>query len=179
MDASLLSSLHVVSWAVWAAFVADFLVRVVLAEQRSTYIYRHWYDVVLIALPMLRPLRLLRLLTFARVLDRVVSRGLVGRVTVYVLGAAVTAVLLGSLAELDAERGAADANITTFPDALWWAFTTVTTVGYGDRYPVTTQGRVVAGALMLIGIAVVGAVTAAIAAWFIEHLNDSGTNESA
>lgn len=134
------------------------------------YVMRHWYDVVLIAAPMLRPLRLLRLLAFARILHRSAVGGLAGRVSVYVFGVALMAVGLGALAVLDAERGAPEANITSAGDALWWACTTVTTVGYGDRFPVTTEGRIVAVALMLVGIAVVGSVTAVIAAWLIESV---------
>jgi voltage-gated potassium channel len=77
---------------------------------------------------------------------------------------------LGSLAILDAEQDAPHANITTFGDALWWAATTVTTVGYGDRFPVTTQGRFIAVALMAVGIGLVGAVTAAVAAWMVRQV---------
>jgi len=78
---------------------------------------------------------------------------------------------------LDAERDAPDASITTFGDALWWTITTISTVGYGDRYPVTVQGRVVAGALMVAGIALLGVVTASIASWFVESVraNDRET----
>ena len=82
------------------------------------------------------------------------------------------AVGLGALAVLDAERDAPGANITTAGDALWWAATTVTTVGYGDRYPVTTTGRFVAVALMVVGIAVVSALTAVIASWLIDNVQD-------
>ena len=89
---------------------------------------------------------------------------------VYVAGAAHFAVTLGALAVLDVERNAPDANITSAGDALWWACTTVTTVGYGDRFPVTTQGRFIAVALMLVGIAVVGSLTAVIATWLIENV---------
>lgn len=86
------------------------------------------------------------------------------------MGTAIAAVGLGALAILDAEQSADDANIVTLGDALWWATTTVTTVGYGDRFPVTTEGRFVALALMLVGIALIGSVTAAVAAWFISQV---------
>jgi len=76
---------------------------------------------------------------------------------------------LGAIAVLDAEQDAADSNITTFGDALWWACTTVTTVGYGDRYPVTLEGRAVAVVLMIVGIGVVGAVTASVATWLMNR----------
>lgn len=77
---------------------------------------------------------------------------------------------LGAIAVLDVEQDHAGANITTFGDALWWATTTVTTVGYGDRYPVTTPGRFIAVVLMLVGIAVVGTVTGSVAAWLVTNV---------
>lgn len=121
----------------------------------------------LIVLPILRPLRLLRLLAFARVLNRSAASSLAGRVSAYVAGTAIMALFLGAIAILDVEQDAAGANITTFGDALWWSATTVTTVGYGDFYPVTTQGRFIAVAVMLVGIALVGAITASVATWMI------------
>jgi voltage-gated potassium channel len=170
IDPDLENVLTIASWTVWAAFALDFVARVWLAEPRLAYVVHHWYDVVLMVAPMLRPLRLLRLLAFARILNRSAVGGLAGRVAIYVGGVAVMAVGLGALAVLDAERGAPDANIETAGDALWWACTTVMTVGYGDRYPVTTQGRFIAVALMLVGIAVVGSVTATIASWLIHNV---------
>jgi hypothetical protein len=79
---------------------------------------------------------------------------------------------VAALAALDAERGDPDANILDFGDALWWAITTMTTVGYGDRYPVTTTGRIVAGGLMVGGIALLGTVTATLASLLIERVAD-------
>lgn len=167
MDSDVAGFLNVVSWTVWGAFAADFAIRLILAEDRRRYALRHWYDVALIALPVLRPLRLLRLVAFVRVLDRSAASSLAGRVAVYVTGSAALAVGLGALATLDAEQDARGANILSFGDALWWACTTVTTVGYGDYFPVTTTGRVVAVGLMLVGIGLVGAVTATVAAWIL------------
>lgn len=71
---------------------------------------------------------------------------------------------------LDAERNAENATITTFQDALWWTLTTMSTVGYGDRYPVTTEGRLVAALLMIGGIALLGVITGTIASWLVEKL---------
>lgn len=78
-------------------------------------------------------------------------------------------VLVGALTVLDAEREGDDPTIVTFGDALWWSLTTVTTVGYGDMTPVTGTGRAVAAALMLVGISLLGAITASVAAWFIDR----------
>jgi len=179
LDPSVESFLAVVSWTVWAAFALDFLVRLALAERRGSYALRHWYDVALIALPMMRPLRLLRLLTLARFLGRTINRNLAGRVTVYVVGTTIASLFLAALAILDVERGQPGANITTLGDAIWWSFTTVTTVGYGDYYPVTTAGRLVAVALSLVGIALIGSITAAIASWFVEQAKIERTAEQA
>lgn len=172
LDQSFIGFLTAVSWTVWAAFALDLLIRLVLADDRRSYALRHWYDVALVALPLLRPLRLLRLMALLRILDRSAASNLAGRVLVYVSASAAVAVGLGALATLDAEQDASGANITAFGDALWWASTTVTTVGYGDRFPVTTEGRLVAVALMVVGIGLVGSVTAAVAAWIlgrVEH----------
>lgn len=170
LDSDLAGFLTVVSWTVWAAFAVDLVIRLALAEERRRYALRHWYDIALVTLPVLRPLRLLRLLALLRILDRSAAGSLAGRVLVYVSGAAVASVGLGALAALDAERDADGANITTFGDALWWAATTVTTVGYGDRFPVTTTGRCVAVVLMLVGIGLVGCVTASIATWLLDRV---------
>ena len=156
-------------WVTWAMFAADFIVRVVLAERRERYVLRHWLDVLIIALPLLRPLRLLRLVTLLKVLNRRATHGLRGRVAIYVAGGSALLAFCGALAVLSAERGRGG-NIASFGDAMWWAVTTMTTVGYGDRYPVTAQGRWVAVALMLSGIALLGVVTATLATWLVEHV---------
>ncbi|WP_052462619.1 potassium channel family protein [Nigerium massiliense] len=85
---------------------------------------------------------------------------------------------VGALAVLDAEREFPGGNITTFGDALWWAFTTMTTVGYGDLYPITTMGRFVAVGLMLGGIAILSTVTAAISSWMVERVRDEVSREA-
>lgn len=178
LDPDLRTILEIASWTVWVAFVIDFAARLYLADGRRSYALSHWYDVALILLPMLRPLRLLRLLAFARVLNRSAAGSLVGKVSTYVAGTAVMALGLGAIAVLDAEQDVSGANITTFGDALWWSATTVTTVGYGDRFPVTTAGRFVAVALMLVGIACIGAITAAVAAWLVAQVETDARAEA-
>ncbi|WZH52164.1 MAG: potassium channel family protein [Nocardioides alkalitolerans] len=172
LDPDVRTFLRTVSWTVWGAFAVDFAIRMTLAHDRRRYAVRHWYDVALILLPLLRPLRVLRVLAFMRVLQRTAAGGLAGRATTYVLGTALISLFLGAVAVLDAEQDARDANIRTFGDALWWATTTVTTVGYGDRFPVTFQGRLIAVVLMLVGIGAVGVVTAALAAWLVSHVRE-------
>lgn len=167
LDPDVATTLLVASWTVWAAFAIDFAVRIVLADRRWAYARSHWYDVALIVLPMLRPLRLLRLLALARILNRSATSSLVGRVSTYVIGTAVMVTVLAALALLDVEQDADGANITTFGDALWFSAATVMTVGYGDRVPVTGEGRLIAVALMIVGIATVGAIIASITGWIV------------
>ncbi|NDD52054.1 MAG: two pore domain potassium channel family protein, partial [Actinobacteria bacterium] len=74
-----------------------------------------------------------------------------------------------------AERGAEGSNIKDFGDGIWWAFTTVTTVGYGDRFPITGEGRFLAVLLMIMGISLVGVITASVASWFVKMSNNETT----
>lgn len=157
-----------VVWVTWAIFFGDYLVKLTLAPSRQRWFLRNLHELAVLALPVLRPLRLLRLVLLLRVLHRTAGNRLRGRIVTFVVGAAVILVYCGALAVLDAEQNAEGANITSLGDALWWALTTITTVGYGDQYPVTVLGRVVAGALMVSGIAVLGVVTASMASWLVE-----------
>ena len=161
-----------VAFAAWVLFVADYLARVWVARDRWQYFTKHLLDLLIVALPALRPLRLLRLVVLFRILNRKAAATLRGRVPLYVTISASTLVVCAALAVLDAERTAAGSNIKTFGSALWWAVVTVTTVGYGDHFPVTLQGRVVAGGLMIGGVALIGVVTASFAAWFIDRVRD-------
>ncbi|WAZ25424.1 potassium channel family protein [Streptomyces cinnabarinus] len=81
-----------------------------------------------------------------------------------ILGAVM---LVGSWAVVAAEEGTRGANLTTYPRALWWSIETATTVGYGDFFPVTFWGRVIATVVMVVGITTYGMVTAALATWFV------------
>jgi voltage-gated potassium channel len=168
-----------VAWAAWAIFAVDYFTRVALAADRRRYVVRHLQDLAVIALPLLRPLRLLRLVTVITALNRRAGSSLRGRVAVYVVGGTALLAGVAALAMLDAERAAPDANITGFGDALWWAVTTITTVGYGDRYPTTVQGRAIAVGLMIAGIALLGVVTATLASWLIERVREESTADRA
>ena len=161
-----------VQLAAWAIFLLDYLARVWAAKHRRRYFTKHILDLVIVALPALRPLRLLRLVILFRVLNRRAAATLRGQVPLYVSVSAATLVICAALAVLDAERAAAGSNIKTFGDAIWWAVVTVTTVGYGDHFPVTLQGRFVAVGLMIGGVALIGVVTASFAAWFIDRVRD-------
>jgi voltage-gated potassium channel len=165
--------LEAVMWATWAIFAVDYLANLWLAKSRGNWFVRNLHELLIVALPFFRPLRLLRLVTLLSVLHRTLGDTLRGRVVTYVVGSAAMLVFVGALAVLDVEQSAPDAKIVTFGDALWWAITTITTVGYGDMYPVTALGRTVAAALMMSGIAVLGVVTASIASWLVQRVEDT------
>lgn len=153
---------------VWLAFAVDYAVRYRLAPDRRHYVRHHLIDLLALVAPFLRPLRLLSLIgifgTSARRAGDDVRNGLA-----FIAGLATLLVVSSAALVVEAEREAEGANITDFADALWWATVTITTVGYGDRFPVTQEGRAVAGLLMVVGIALLGLITAAVATWFVKH----------
>jgi voltage-gated potassium channel len=161
-----------VTWITWTVFALDYVVRLTLSRRRARFLVRHVVDLTVVVLPLLRPLRLLRLVTVLSLMNRHAAGSLRGRVAIYVAGSTTLVLFCASLAVLDAERSNPEANIRTFADAGWWATTTVTTVGYGDRYPTTGTGRLVAVGLMLAGIALIGVVTASFASWLLDKVRE-------
>ena len=164
--------LQVVEWVTWGAFAVDYFMRLRLAGPRGRWFVRHLPDLAVVALPVLRPLRLLRLVALLSIFQRAAGNSLRGRVVTYALGSTVILVYVAALAVLEAERDLPHATITTFGDALWWAAATITTVGYGDVTPISTTGRFIAVGLMVGGIALLGTVTATIASWLVEQVNE-------
>lgn len=160
----------VAMWVIWVLFAIDYIVSLTLARPRGRWFVRNLHNLAIVVLPVLRPLRLLRLVTLIGVLHRASGSAFRGRATIYVIASATLLVLVAGLAVLDAEQNAAGANITNIGDAFWWAFVTITTVGYGDFFPVTLTGRLIAVGLMIAGIALIGSVTATFASWFVEQI---------
>src|SRR5664279_5598603 len=156
----------------WAIFVVDYFVRLFLAKDKRKWFVRNLLDLAIVVLPMLRPLRLLRLVAVLAVFQRIGGTHLVGRVVLYVSVSTVMLIFVGSLAMLSVERHQPGATITSYGDALWWAVVTMTTVGYGDMYPVSAEGRLIAVALMVGGIALLGVVTATAATWLIQKVSE-------
>jgi voltage-gated potassium channel len=164
--------LWVVSWIVWGLFIVDYVVRLYLASNRWHWFVRHLLDFAIVALPLVRPLRLLRLLVLIDVLQKAIGNAFRGRIVVYTVSGVLLLIYTSSLAVFDKERFLPGATINSFGKALWWSITTVTTVGYGDVYPVTNTGRIIAVLLMIGGISLVGVVTAALASWIIERVSE-------
>jgi voltage-gated potassium channel len=179
LSAGARATLAAIDLGIWAVFLAEYLARLFVAPDRLRFILRNPFDLLLVVIPVLRPLRLLRSVTLIRAarLTRIgagagrVAREsrvrLASRAALLAVGSAAILILATAVMELDVERTAAKATITTFSDALWWAVSTITTVGYGDHYPVTQAGRAIGIALMIAGVGIFGVVAASAATWFI------------
>ncbi|MFE5208192.1 potassium channel family protein [Streptomyces sp. NPDC056600] len=153
--------------AVWLLFALDYAARWRRSGQGPRFVRTHWLDTLVLLLPLLRPLRIVRLyeaVTHRRGRPRF---SLQARVMFY---AGVSVLLIGfagALAVYQQERGAPGATIRTFGDSVWWTCSTLATVGYGDVTPVTPVGRTIAVALMACGLALLGAVTGSFASWLM------------
>ncbi len=161
-------ALDSIQWVVWGVFAIDVAFGLATSANRKQYVKTHPLEILSVALPVLRPLRLLRLVTIGSL---VIQRVAVGRQFAILLKVFLFSVLISYIAAVQltiVERPIEGANIKSFGDGLWWALTTVTTVGYGDRYPTTTEGRAIAFGLMLVGISLMGVITASVAAWFVK-----------
>ena len=165
--------------AVWVLFGVDYLVRLALASSRSRWFLHHLPDLAVIALPILRPLRLLRLVTLVGIMQRSAGTALRGRITLYTAGSAALLIFTSALATLDAERHEPGSSIRSFGQALWWALTTITTIGYGDTVPVSTEGRCIAALLMIGGVALIGVVTATLASWIVSLVEEENAEQEA
>jgi voltage-gated potassium channel len=161
-----LTSAVIVSYAL---FVVDYVVRLTLAREHKRWLAGHLFDLAVVILPLLAPLRLTVL---AGIAEKALSSAARGRAVVYTGCAAVLLVYAASLAMLQAERASPHASITNFGQAVWWAMTTVTTVGYGNVAPVTVMGRVVAAFLMIGGIGLVGSMTGTLASWIVQRVGE-------
>lgn len=166
-------------FAICAFFMGEFIYRFTKAESKSKFMRWGWVD-LLSSVPMvdtLRAGRLLRLIRLIRVirafkttksfLDFVFANRAKGTFTsVFVL--AVLLIFFSSIAILEVET-TPESNIKSAEDAIWWTYTTITTVGYGDKYPITTEGRILAMILMTFGVGLFGTFTAYVASVFVSH----------
>ena len=176
---------------IWGVFLVEYVVKLVLAPMRWQFVKHNPLDLVVVLVPFLRPLRLVRSARALRItrLARLGAfagegaeksrRALHVRGVGYVVAVTLSLVTVLSAVVYDLERNARGSNIKTWPDALWWAASTASTVGYGDKVPVTTGGRVAALVLMVSGIALLGVITASLATVFLSHSRAEARREEA
>jgi voltage-gated potassium channel len=176
------TALLAVELSLWAIFVAEFTSRFAAARDRRAYLRGHWIDAVAL-IPAARAFRLLRILRLLRLFRAFAgifrALGAVERFTSHrtLIGLFIAwlsvAVICGAafyFAEVDFNP-----QIQTPVDALWWAITTLTTVGYGDVYPLTPEGRLAGSALMIVGITLWAAVTGTITSLLVINSSSGGS----
>lgn len=169
-EVALLSALNII---IWIAFAGDLAIKVLVAPHRVRYVRTHWLDVVIVAVPFFRPLRILRLLIYgSRAFQGTRRLSRADFTIVYAFGALVIATTV-----IVAFERNADSRLGDFPDALWWGVVTITTVGYGDITPVTLGGRIVAAALMIVGIGMFSFLTANVASKLAREDKKAGEAE--
>ena len=177
-DAALDAVLNAMNALLSAILFVDFLVRLRTASSRSDYFFRRfgWADLLAsLPLPQLKILRLFRLARVYRLLKaygarnigRSILRERAGSALLSLLFVAILVLEFGSLWMLRIESTSPERNITTASDALWYVIVTISTVGYGDQYPVTTPGRVLGTIIIVLGVAIFGTLTGYLANLFL------------
>ena len=173
--------------AICLVFLFDFGTRFYKAESKLKFMRWGWID-LLSSIPtldfmragrMLRLIRLLRILRAFRSTKHLVQHIFQRRTQGALTAAAIIAVLMiifSSIAILQVEDDP-NSNIKTAEDAIWWAYVTITTVGYGDKFPVTTEGRIIAALLMTVGVGLFGTFTAYLASWFVGETKKENDSE--
>ena len=170
---------QVANWAIWAIFAAELAFVLVVAPRKKAALRAHWLDVaiVVVSVPFYgRLLSSLRLVRLARLMRVVRAAVIIGRSLQAERRLAPTDVFrfaaLGTIF-LTVLAGAVQSTIDThdfktFWDGTWWAVVTVSTVGYGDVYPTSVAGRIVAMIVMLVGVGFLAVLTATIASFFVK-----------
>ena len=162
------TSLDLIQWISWGAFASDLLYGLSTAKNKKSFLLKHPLDIAAVLLPFLRPLRLLRVISFGGLALQKVAMGRQFAITLKVF---ITSIFIAYVAAVQitiSERAIEGSNIKNFGDGIWWAITTVTTVGYGDKFPTTMEGKFLAVGLMIVGISLMGVITASVAAWFVK-----------
>ena len=145
---------------IWLLFVVNLVVKFIISPRRLSFLKSNWLEVVVV-LPYLQPLRILIFGTKAIWGMTKISR------SDFLLVASGGLVITSATLVTSFER-ARNPDLGSFPDALWWAVVTITTVGYGNQEPVTFFGRIVAVVLMITGVGFFGAIAANLAAFFVK-----------
>lgn len=169
-------SLEIFQWLCYFIFASDLLVGLIRSKDKTLYLKQHPIEILAVLFPFLRPLRVLRFLSVSSLVFQKTALGKASSVTVRLAVASVLLLFVGAVEITLTERYLEGSNIKNIGDGLWWAATTVTTVGYGDRYPISVSGKFIAIGLMLVGIALIGAITATFAAWFVRMVQDENKN---
>ncbi|MGB0386599.1 MAG: ion transporter [Ardenticatenaceae bacterium] len=182
LSPQVLKVLAIVDTAICFVFLADFFIRLWRSEDKKTFLKWNWIDFIS-SIPMLeafrvgrfvRVMRVFRLLRGARSAKMLLAFAFKNRKRSVPLSVATMSIVLLIWAAVSvlAVEVTPESNITNASDALWWSFVTMTTVGYGDLYPVTLEGRLIAAVLMAAGIGLLGTLTALMTSFFVDGSED-------
>ncbi len=163
---TLVYQLEIVSFVLWVVFASDVLFRLIFSTNIKAFVNSSWLEILALTLPFLRVLRVFRAVIGLRGIKGFVKNR-VNATAAYVVMLVPLTWFTGGIAVLDAESNNPDAIISTLREALWWSLATITTVGYGDKYPTTIEGQLVAAVLMLTGIALFSAGAGMFASWIL------------
>jgi voltage-gated potassium channel len=169
-------SLVATLFTLWVILLVEYLVRLVVTPDIRGYLRRRWVEPATVVLPPLQGWHLIgieRMTLLVREAQLRVAFILSHHSLFRVLIAAAGSLFLGAWLVLLFEENTPGGNIHSYPNALWWAIVTVTTVGYGDRFPASEGGRIVASVLMLVGIGLIGVLTATVASVFMKEHTDA------
>lgn len=158
---------------IWAIFISDFVVRLLLHHDKKHFLKNNVIEITALVLPAFRFLRVLRVITAIGIMTRVVQT-IQGRVNLYIALMLPMLVFAGSIGVLEAERNAPGATILSFGDASWFIAESIFTIGYGDFYPVTVEGRVISIVMMLAGFALLSVVAVNLAAYLLRNTDFKG-----
>ncbi len=179
--------LNYIDIAICIFFLVDFFIRFYQATNKWRFMRWGWIDLIS-SIPMIsflrigrlfRLIRLIRILRAFRTTKHFVTHVFKNKAEGAFTSATILAILLiifSSIAILQVEN-VPNSNIKTAEDAIWWSYVTITTVGYGDKFPVTTEGRMIALFLMTAGVGLFGTFTAYIASIFVLDNNKAKINE--
>lgn len=160
---------QIINYGVWIYFIIDYLIQLFLSTSKTKFFKTHLAELILVIVPFFRPLRALRALLFTTSASFRNRSTYLRSIPVFVAATTFLMIVIMGAAVLDVERTVPGSHIKSAGDALWWGLITVTTIGYGDVYPITAEGRLVAAVLIIFGIAMTSTLTASFAAWILSH----------
>lgn len=158
--------LNIIQMILWGLFAADYCIRLYLAPRRLYFITHNLMNLAIVLLPAWRIVSFLAMIHLTT--NRQYKR--LSELAVKLFGYTAIFIIMFALAIYSVESSEPGAMIRDLPTAYWWTFTTLATVGYGDVYPITGIGRVIAVVVMLYGVGMVAVATGALASWIIEKI---------
>jgi len=169
----LASACHWLEYAIWAVFIVDYAIQYYLADDKGRFLKKEWLALIFVVVPFFRPIRAVRGVVFLRQASTRPRESLMMTIPWILAATAALMMVIMAASMLDVERFAAHSNIHTPSDALWWSLVTVTTIGYGDKFPVTNEGRLLAAVLIVFGLGLISSLTGYFASWILQkaHLD--------